>query len=45
MRPGETRRVVVDIDAQRYGPYAGFVTADANGPDTARVRIHTFIFP
>lgn len=43
--PGETRRVSMELQGERYGRHSGFVSASASNTDSVSVRISTFTFP
>ena len=45
LEPGETRRVRVQMQGERYGQHGGELRVSAGGADTARVVLRTFIFP
>lgn len=42
--PRDTRLVTTELQAEQYGRHGGWIRATA-GADTARVEIHTIIFP
>lgn len=45
VQPGEVRQVWVELQGEYYGRHSGEVTATSGGPDTARARVSTIIFP
>lgn len=45
VQPGETRRLHVTLQAEKYGRHAGTVSAFFPGSDTAQANVATFIFP
>lgn len=45
VKPGETRRVHVTLQAEKYGRHAGTVSAFFPGSDTAEANVATVIFP
>ena len=45
VRPGETREVHVEIQAEDYWRHTGWIAATAGGPDTVRVSVATTVFP
>lgn len=45
VKPGETRLVLVDLQAERYGRHAGEISATTGGADTVRARVSTLVYP
>lgn len=45
VRPGETRHVYVEIQAETYWRHEGWVAATTGGADTVRVPLATIVFP
>lgn len=45
VRPGETRRIQVGLQAERYGHHTGAVAAFFAGSDSAKAEVGTFVFP
>lgn len=45
VRPGEARLVTAELQGEKYGRHQGWIQASDGGTDTARVTIHTIIFP
>lgn len=43
LRPGERRLAVIELQAERYGRHEGRL--DVVAGDTARLRLHTIVFP
>lgn len=45
VNPGESRRVRLEFEQERYGWRRGELRVRSSGGDTARIRLRTFIFP
>jgi hypothetical protein len=45
VRPGETRLLDVDLQAERYGANPGRISVTAGGRDTTAVLVSTLVFP
>lgn len=45
VKPGETRRISMELQGDRYGRHSGTVSAGAQNVDSVSVRISSFIFP
>jgi hypothetical protein len=45
VRPGETRLLSVDLQAERYGTHPGRISVTAGGPDTTAVLVSTLVLP
>jgi hypothetical protein len=45
VRPGETRRIHVQLQGERYGRHRGTIAAYFPGSDTVRVPVSTTVFP
>ena len=43
VRPGERRLAIIELQAERYGRHEGWL--DVVAGDTARLRLHSFVFP
>jgi hypothetical protein len=43
--PGETRRVTIELQGERYGRHSGDLLVTSTAADTARLPVSTFIFP
>lgn len=45
LKPGETRRIEVGLQGERYGRHTGSISAYFTGSDTATATVSTIIFP
>lgn len=45
VRPGETRLVTAQLQAERYWMHEGDVRITSGGADTAAIRVRTLVFP
>lgn len=45
LEPDESRLIAVHLTAERYGPHKGWISLAADGAETTRLRLRTFIFP
>lgn len=45
LRAGETRRIEVGLQGERYGRHTGHISAYSSSSDTASAKVSTIIFP